>query len=122
MAEALRHRKDQEAQEQHERDMDRAQVLGAHDRVRGVEVKYRHHDRDQRDERRDPAGQLVLHALLALDHLLGARERLLAHLRGRLMQAGDFFAHRSMKKPRQHAGRGLVALPLPQFSFTPRSA
>ncbi|MNC90891.1 hypothetical protein D3C83_70450 [compost metagenome] len=34
-------------------------------------------------------------ALLALDHLLGARQRLGAHFLGRLVQPGDVLAHRS---------------------------
>jgi hypothetical protein len=37
--------------------------------------------------------------LLALDHLLGALERLAADLRGRLVQADGFFAHNKKAPP-----------------------
>jgi hypothetical protein len=90
---APRHGEDEEAQEQHDRDVDRAQVLGAHDGVGGVEVKQRRADRHRGDEDGEPAREAVLHPLLALDHLLGARQRLGADFLGRLVQPRDVFAH-----------------------------
>ncbi len=46
MAVALRDRKEQVAEKQHEADVHRAQHLRRHDRVRGIEVEHRHHHRN----------------------------------------------------------------------------
>jgi hypothetical protein len=101
--EALGQRKDEESEQQHEGDVGRAQVLGAHDGVGGIEMKQRHHHRYSGHERGEPAGELVVHTLLALDHGLGALERLPAHLGGGLVDADDFFAHRSPPKRKSPA-------------------
>jgi hypothetical protein len=94
VTEAPRDGEYEERQEEHECHVRRAQHLRAHDLVGGVEVEQRHHHRGQGDERRHGAGELVLDALFLLDHLLGPLQRLFADLGGRLMDAGDFFAHK----------------------------
>jgi hypothetical protein len=76
VAKALRDRKDEKAQEQHERDVHRPERLRRHDRVRGVEVECRHRERRQANEAAEPAVQLVGCAFFLLDELLGALERL----------------------------------------------
>ena len=93
MAVAPRHREHEEGEHQNERDVRRAQVLGAHDVISGIEMEYRHRDGDRRNESRAPAREAVLHALFLLDHRLGAPQRLLADLGRRLVQSRDFFAH-----------------------------
>jgi hypothetical protein len=99
--EAPRQRKDEEGEEQHRGDVDRPQVLGADDGIGGVQVEQRGGHRDGSDERGEPAREPVLHALLALDHLLGPRQRLGAHFLGRLVQPRDVFAHcLPLRKPK----------------------
>src|SRR5262245_37752535 len=100
---AFRHRENEEREEQDERHVNRAQVLGAHDGVGGIQVEERHDDRHGGDESRERARQLVLDALFALDHFLGAPERFLAYLSGGLVQPLDFLAHRSPSKRKSPA-------------------
>jgi hypothetical protein len=104
VAEAARERKDEEGEKEHERDVRRAQMLRPHDVVRGVEMEERHRHRHRCNERGEPADELVMDALLALDHLLGARERIAAHLGRGLVQADGFLAH----KEKAPAGRGFL--------------
>ena len=89
VAEAPRHREDEEAQEQHEGDVDRPQRLRRHDRVGGVQVEGRHHERDEarRSRRARPASLLAAPSSSSIV-LLGALQRLVAD-RGRLMQPCD---------------------------------
>src|SRR5688572_14932682 len=124
MAVAPRHREHEEGEHQNERDVRRAQVLGAHDVISGIEMEYRHSDGDCRHESRAPAREAVLHALFLLDHRLGAPQRLLADLGRRLVQSRDFFRHCSPSKLKSPA-RTLVGAywaGKPYWSFTPFSA
>ena len=98
VAVAPRDRENEEREEQHERDVDRPQVLRAHDGVGGVKVKERHRHRNGGDEDGEHARELVVDTLLALDHLLGAMQRFFADLLRRLVQPRDLFAHRSSRK------------------------
>jgi hypothetical protein len=66
-----RDREHQETQEQHEGQVDGPQRLRGNDFVRRVQVVGRHDDGRQRDERGQPAFQLVGRALFELDVLLG---------------------------------------------------
>ena len=103
---------------------DGAQVLRADNRVGGVEMEKRHHHGHHGDQRREPALQLVLDALLALDHLLGALQGLLAHLGGRRVQPGNLRSclPLSIEKPRQAAWAGLLVGAGCYWILTPFSA
>ena len=78
VAKAPRDRKDQEAQEEDEGDVDRPQHLRRHDRVGAVEMERRHHEGDEANEAAEPALQLVGRAFFFLDVLLGTQQRLCA--------------------------------------------
>ena len=73
-----RDREHQEAQEQHEGDVHRAQRLRGHDGVGGVEVERRHPEGDGDHEDVQPAPQLVGRAFLVLDEYFGLVERFVA--------------------------------------------
>ena len=102
VAEAPRDREDQEGKEQHEaRRGSRAGARGARWRRRCRGGTATSPPPPRRRSAASQPGVPVLDALLALDHLLGARERLRADLRGGLVQPRDLFAHRppQMKSP-----------------------
>ncbi|MCX7147303.1 MAG: hypothetical protein NT042_14170 [Sulfuritalea sp.] len=71
VAKALRHGKQQEGQEEHEADMDRAQGLRRHDAVGGVEMEQRHDHGDHRDKNAHLAPKPVRGTFFLLDEFLG---------------------------------------------------
>ncbi len=76
MAEALRDRKQQVAQEQNERDVNAAQYVRRHDAVCGIQVEQRHDHRKRGGEHSKRARQLVDRAFFGFDVLLGLFQRL----------------------------------------------
>ena len=104
VAEAAGEREQQEHQEQDEADVDHAQLLRRHDRVRGIQVEQRHHDGDRHHDAPEQAGEAVGRAFFRLDVLLGFLERRLVDrdvvLRGDLVNQPVFFvAHRARLLP-----------------------
>ncbi len=82
VAVALGDREQHVRQEQHDADVDVAQVVGAYDRVGGVEVEGGARDRNGDEEAGEPAAVAVEAPLLLLDELLDLLELLLRELRG----------------------------------------
>ena len=104
VAEAAGEREQQEHQEQDEADMDHAQLLRRHDRVRGVEVEQRHDDGNRHHDAPEQAGKAVGRALFRLDVLLGFLERRFVDrdvvLRGDFVKQPFFLvAHRARLLP-----------------------
>ena len=71
IAEAAGEREQQEAQQQHEGDVDVAQLLGRDDVVGGVEMEQRHDDGDAGDQHPRQAGEPIAGALFLLDVFFG---------------------------------------------------
>src|SRR6266850_1790775 len=87
VAEPLRRGEEEEAEEEHERDVDRPEDLCRDHRLRGVEVEQRHPHRDGGQDGVGPALEVAGRALLLLDELLGL-------LPGPLVDDGERLAQR----------------------------
>ena len=102
VAKPCRHRKQQEAQHQHEGDVGVAQRLGSDDGKigerpsagnRGVEVKQRHRHRDRGDQRAGPADEAIDHAVLGLDIGLGFAQSVFRNGRDGWLSLGHVLGH-----------------------------
>ena len=76
VAETRGERKQKKAQQQHERDVDVAQLLRRHDVVGSIEMEQRHHDGDAGHRNANPAGEPIGGTFFLLDVFLGLAQLL----------------------------------------------